>query len=147
MLPADFLERFDIIALLAMGAPFGHDYTLEVSTCPTSHQVKLRTSDLQLALRTTQTVHTPGHWPSTEKNDTKNLVRAWSWNERAIIARVIARSRTFRRTTPDHTSGTPSQISGRDWNAGSAVELPLRRDLTKADRSISCGSCNVFCAC
>ena len=33
------------------------------------------------------------------------------------------------------------------WHAGSAVELPLRRDLTKADRSISCGSCNVFCAC
>ena len=33
------------------------------------------------------------------------------------------------------------------WNAGSAVELPLRRDLTKAGRSISCGSCNVFCAC
>ena len=81
---------------------------------------------------------------SKKKNDTKNLVRAWSWNERAIIARVIARSRTFRRTTPDHTSGTPSQISG---TPDQQLNCRCGRDLTKADRSISCGSCNVFCAC
>ena len=78
------------------------------------------------------------------KNDTKNLVRAWSWNERAIQNKIArASSRLQKKNARSQFWNAQSNF----WHAGSAVELPLRRDLTKADRSISCGSCNVFCAC
>ena len=84
------------------------------------------------------------HTLSRPKNDTKNLVRAWSWNERAIQNKIArASSRLQKKNARSQFWNAQSNF----WHAGSAVELPLRRDLTKADRSISCGSCNVFCAC
>ena len=58
-----------------------------------------------------------------------------------------ARHRAFQNLQKNNARSHFWNAQSNFWNAGSAVELPLRRDLTKADRSISCGSCNVFCAC